>query len=106
MYFIEDAHMLYEKTTEKTLRLSASINNGLTPELFNHGFMDCLRKIVKQNLDFKMLLIDDVGHNAQIIENAKNNSRYEIVEETTGSYYFINWIFPHQVVKERAFILT
>jgi len=106
MYFIEDAHMLYEKTTEKTLRLSASINNGLTPELFNHGFMDCLRKIVKQDLDFKMLLIDDVGHNAQIIENAKNNSRYEIVEETTGSYYFINWIFPHQVVKERTFILT
>ena len=106
MYFIENAHMLYEKKTEKTLRLIASINNGLTPELFNHGFMECLKKLIKQNLDFKMLLIDNIGHNAQIIENAKQNRRYQLVEETPGSYYFINWLFPHKVTCEKAFILT
>ena len=105
MYFIENAHILYEKTTEKTLRLVASINNGLTSELFYQGFMECLRKIIKQNLDFKMILIENVGHNIQIMEKTKEDRRFNKLEETTGAYYFINWLFLHKVVRERSFLL-
>ncbi len=101
MYFIENAHMLYEKTSAKTLRLVASINNGLTDELFQQGFAECLRKLIKQNLDYKILLVDNVGHNAQIMKN-----KGEIIAETTGAYYFINWLFFNRVERERAFILT
>jgi hypothetical protein len=101
MYFIENAHMLYEKTSAKTLRLVASINNGLSDELFQQGFAECLRKLIKQNLDYKILLVDNVGHNAQIMKN-----KGEILAETSGAYYFINWLFFNRVERERAFILT
>ena len=106
MYFIEDAHMLYEKGvigehTNKGLRLVASINNGLTPELFFQSFMECIRKIQKQNLDYKMLLIDDIGHNEQLMQLMNGT-----IEKTTGAYYFINWMFPHKVLREKAFILV
>jgi hypothetical protein len=100
MYFIENAHMLYEKTSKKTLRLVASINNGLSDALFQQGFGECLRKIMKQNLDYKILLVDNVGHNAQIMKN-----KSDILAETTGAYYFLNFLFFNKVDKERAFIL-
>lgn len=101
MYFIENAHMLHEKTSNKTLRLVASINNGLSDALFQAGFGECLRKLMRQNLDYKILLVDDVGHNAQIMEN-----KSDIVAETTGAYYFINFLFFNKVDKKRAFILV
>jgi len=105
MYFIEDAHTLYEKEstslTKKGLRLIASINNGLTNELFYQGFMECLRKLQKRNLDFKMMWIDDIGHNETIVQMMNG-----FLEKTTGAYYFINWMLAHKVLIERAFILV
>jgi hypothetical protein len=102
MYFIEDAHVLYEKETGyKGIRLVASINNGLSDPLFLQGFLECLRKIQKQNLDFKMLLIDNIGHNQTVIQMMNG-----CVEQTMGAYYFINWMFPHKVLREKAFILV
>ena len=101
MYFIENAHMLYEKTLAKTLRLVASINNGLSPEQFQQGFGECLRKLIKQNLDYKILLVDSVGHNAEIMKN-----KGDILAETTGAYYFINWLCFNKFDRERVFILV
>lgn len=101
IYFIEDAHMLYEKTSEKTLRLVASINNGLSPIIFYNSFMDCLRKIMKRNLDFKLLLSDNIGHNALLMNMMMNQK----VEETSGAYYFINWLFPFKADREKSFFL-
>jgi hypothetical protein len=117
MYFIEDAHTLYEKgealkeerknglkkpaiQVKKGLRLVASINNGLTPDLFFQGFMECLRKLQKQNLDYKMIWIDDIGPNETIVQMMNG-----FLEKTTGAYYFINWMFPHKVMREKAFIM-
>ncbi len=131
MYFIEDAHTLYEKgeadrqgdnegdnegnnegnnkrkvlrekaiQVKKGLRLVASINNGLTPDLFFKGFQECLRKLQKRNLDYKMIWIDDIGHNETIVQMMNG-----FLEKTTGAYYFINWMFPHKVLREKAFIM-
>ena len=100
MYFIEDAHTHYEQGAKKSLRLVASINNGLSESLFFQGFLECLRKLQKRNLDFKMLLIDDIGHNEQLM------MQLEPVEKTTGAYYFINWMFPHKVMREKTFIMV
>ena len=55
---------------------------------------------MKQNLDYKILLVDNVGHNAQIMKN-----KSDILAETTGAYYFINFLFFNKVDKERTFIL-
>ena len=105
MYFVEDAHMLFENTTIKTLRLLASINNGLSPQTFQQGFVECLRRLVKKNADFKALLMDDVGHNSQIMEIMKQDNKFEVNAETAGGYYFINWLFLNKVNKENIFIL-
>ena len=105
MYFVEDAHMLFENTTIKTLRLLASINNGLSTQTFQQGFVECLRRLVKKNGDFKALLMDDVGHNAQIMELMKQDKKFEVNAETAGGYYFINWLFLNNVNKENIFIL-
>jgi hypothetical protein len=101
MYFIEDAHTLYEQTTEKTVRLVASINNGLTDKLFYQGFLECFRKLQKRNLDFKRLLVDNIGHNSIVA-----NQMPGLIEETAGAYYFINWLFPHKLQREKVFILV
>lgn len=101
MYFLENANMLYEKTSAKTLRLVASINNGLSADMFQQGLADCLRKLIKQNLDYKILLIDNIGHNSQVIIPPN-----QLMAETTGAYYFINWLFVDRIVRDRAFLLT
>jgi len=101
MYFLENANMLYEKTSAKTLRLVASINNGLSADMFQQGLADCLRKLIKQNLDYKILLIDNIGHNSQVVIPPN-----QLMAETTGAYYFINWLFVDRIVRDRAFLLT
>ncbi len=101
MYFIEDAHMLYEETGHKALRLVASINNGLDPVKFNAGFQDCLRRIVKSNLDFKMVIMDCIGDTKQIQMD-------KTLWQTSGAYYLINMAQPNAADEfyERAFVLV
>ena len=100
-----------EGPQNKGIKLVASINNGLTEHLFFQGFLECLRKLQKRNLDFKMLLIDDIGHNQQLMTQLhlwtlKPHEMSKPIEQTTGAYYFINWMFPHTVLRERAFIMV
>ena len=117
-YFIEDAMMLYEKVNDyggKTLNLMASICN--MKELrrsdgsegpqegpqgpFVKGFAECLALIQKQNRDYTMLLMDDIGHN-QIL--AKQTPFAPLVK-TTGAYYMINGFTNMPINADRAFIV-
>jgi hypothetical protein len=108
-YFIEDAMMLYEKVNDyggKTLNLVASICNikGATQKSvrpFVKGFTECLALIQKQNRDYTMLLMDDVGHNQLL---AKEINFLKVVK-TTGAYYMINGIVKEPVNSNRAFMM-
>ena len=106
LYFIEDMNTLYENVADyggKTLSLVASVNNILEPDgiaVFYNGFVEAVQKISKQNRDYKMMVIDDVGHNAQIVERTKLVK--PAIFETEGGYYWIN----HRTVNcERCLIL-
>jgi hypothetical protein len=115
MYFIENAHMLYENDNIKTLRLVASVNNGLSVTQFNAGFQDCLRRIVKgtgsvkgplvkgpsvkSNLDYKQVIIDCIGSNQSIMLG-------QPIETELNSYCLINWTNKTEVPNESAFILV
>ena len=106
LYFIEDMNTLYENVADyggKTLSLVASVNNILEPDgiaVFYNGFVEAVQKISKQNRDYKMMVIDDVGHNAQIVERTKLVK--SAIFETEGGYYWIN----HRTVNcERCLIL-
>jgi hypothetical protein len=106
LYFIEDMNTLYENVADyggKTLSLVASVNNIMEPDgiaVFYNGFVEAVQKISKQNRDYKMMVIDDVGHNAQIVERTKLAK--PAIFETEGGYYWIN----HRVVNcNRCLIL-
>jgi hypothetical protein len=103
LYFIENSHILYEQTNHKTLRLVASVNDGLTNEMFQRGFIESLRKVVKKNLDYKMIMMDNVGHNSHIMENMKQV--YEIRFETKGAYYYLNWLCVNKIEREHVIVI-
>lgn len=110
-YFIEDAMMLYEKVNDyggKTLNLMGSMYNmkkkskgNVNINMFVKGFAECLAMIHKQNRDYAMLLMDDVGHNQILV---KEMEFLEIVK-TTGAYYMINGFVKEPVNANRALML-
>ena len=110
-YFIEDAMMLYEKVNDyggKTLNLVGSMCNmkkkskgNVNINMFVKGFAECLAMIHKQNRDYAMLLMDDVGHNQILV---KEMEFLEIVK-TTGAYYMINGFVKEPVNANRALML-
>jgi hypothetical protein len=113
-YFIEDAMMLYEKVNDyggKTLNLVASMCNmkkkskgNMNINVFVKGFAECLAMIHKQNRDYAMLLMDDVGHNQILVKEIVPTGTLEIVK-TTGAYYMINGFVKEPVNANRAFML-
>jgi hypothetical protein len=117
LYFIEDMNTLYENVADyggKTLSLVASVNNMTinnmiedndeSKSLFYNGFVEVIHKIVKQNRDYKMMVIDDLGHNRQIVEYTKKTK--ETIFETEGGYYWINRRVFEPMNSLKTFILV
>jgi hypothetical protein len=110
LYFIEDMNTLYENVADyggKTLSLMASINNIAESDgtaVFYNGFVEAIHKISKQNRDYKMIVIDDVGHNAQIIEYTKKTK--PTIFETEGGYYWINRRVDEPINRGRTLIMV
>jgi len=126
MYFIEDAHMLYEHVADhggKTLRLLATISTSLATDEKTHpttsseaaslgdsflylGFLEALAKIIKQNADYKMLLVDGLGSNQVICEKMIEDKQMMKLTTTTGAYYFVNWAYRKTWESKDVFILV
>jgi hypothetical protein len=109
MYFIEDAHMLYEYVDDhggKTLRLVLTIIMDTDLALIYGGFVGALAKISKQNADYKMLLVDSVGDNQKIIAYLERDSRIIHITTTSGAYYLVNWAYRHVWESNEVFILV
>ena len=117
LYFIDDMNTLYENVADyggKTLSLVASVNNMIinnaiedneeSKSLFYNGFVEVIHKIVKQNRDYKMMVIDDLGHNRQIVEYTKKTK--ETIFETEGGYYWINQRISEPTNSLKTFILV
>ncbi len=119
MYFIEDAHMLYEHVADhggKTLRLLASASlasatvglgadNQVSSFLYS-GFLEALAKIIKENADYKMLLVDGLGSNQVICEKIIEDKQIMKLTTTTGAYYFVNWAYRKTWENKDVFILV
>jgi hypothetical protein len=113
MYFIEDAHMLYEHVADhggKTLRLvatisHASLDSSIAPLIYS-GFQEALAKIIKQNADYKMLLVDSMGANQMIIRYLERDQAITHLTTTTGAYYFVNWAYRDVWESNKVFMLV
>jgi hypothetical protein len=119
MYFIEDAHMLYEHVADhggKTLRLVATVSlatDEKTQSIASSGtsflylgFLEALAKIIKQNADYKMLLVDGLGSNQMICEKMIEDKQMMKLTTTTGAYYFVNWAYRKTWESKDVFILV
>ena len=119
VYFIEDALMLYEQVADhggKTLRLlalafaNASTNSSAITSpmdsIIYDGFCQCLAKIIKQNADYKMLLVDGIGANQMICKSLIEDKQMMRLTTTTGAYYFVNWAYRKMWESEKVFILV
>ena len=117
MYFIEDAHMLYEHVADhggKTLRLVATVSASLASATASSdassflylGFLEALANIIKQNADYKMLLVDGLGSNQVICEKMIEDKQMMKLTTTTGAYYFVNWAYRKTWESKDVFILV
>ena len=120
VYFIEDALMLYEQVADhggKTLRLLAiaaikppiaaqpAIASPLDSVIYD-GFCQCLAKIIKQNADYKMLLVDGIGANQMICKSLIEDKQMMRLTATTGAYYFVNWAYRKMWESPDVFMLV
>lgn len=118
VYFIEDALMLYEQVADhggKTLRLLAiatiphTASTSHTPPMASviyDGFCQCLAKIIKQNADYKMLLVDGIGANQMICKSLIEDKQMMRLTTTTGAYYFVNWAYRNVWESPNVFMLV
>jgi hypothetical protein len=103
-YFFKDAKMYYEEIEGNTLHFIGSIMNCLIPSLFYNGFLNSLKKILKKDSSFMMLLFEDIGHNCILYEFWKNN--YLPVFTNKTAYYLHNFVHPKSPLdKKRVFVL-
>lgn len=99
-YFLDDALTLYENLDYGKLGLNlvgSYKDKNVSNKDFYDGLLKCIQIVQKQNLDYVMLTIDDVGHNASLLKKTP-------LKTTKGNYYLINQYFSKPIDKESAFI--
>jgi hypothetical protein len=124
LYFIKNTQRHYEDPTirqDKTnginstksipinginsISLISSINNSTSKTLFIQGFIFALRDILKFNSSFKMLNIENLAHNPQILEHFILNNNP--IDKTKTAYYLYNYYFPGSPISiEKLFVIT
>ena len=106
MYFLKDAKMQYENDKEiNTLQLVGSIANSDSTELFYLGYLHGLRQIIKRNITFKYIMMEQIGHNCALFTYWRE--KHTPINNSDTAYYLYNMVYPTSPLsKERCFILT
>ena len=110
MYFIKDAKMQYEKLNQQdidnnTLQCIGSITNCESNQLFYLGYLHGLRQIIEKNPKYRMILMEEIGHNCYLLNIWRNNHTPIFKNDT--AYYLFNMIYPSSPLSpEVCFIST
>ena len=119
LYFIKNTQRHYEDPIDRpvnkqvntnnnginSISLISSINNSTSKTLFIQGFIFALRDILKINSSFKMLNIENLAHNPQILEYFILNNNP--INKTKTAYYLYNYYFPGSPISnEKIFVIT
>jgi hypothetical protein len=91
-YFIKDIKRHYDDAESHTLSVVGSVQNCKDNRLFYTGFMHALRLVIHTNPDYKMLTIENIGHNQTLTSYwvAKNAPK----TITNTAYYSYNYVYP------------
>lgn len=104
-YILEDAMTLYENLEygKLTMNLCGSYKCGaLSDKEFCKGLLKCIQIVQKQNLDYVMLTVDDVGFNAILARSLSGS----LLKTTAGEYCLINQYFSEEINKGGVFIVS
>jgi hypothetical protein len=91
-YFIKDIKRYYDNTESQTLSVVGSVQNCKDNRLFYIGFMHALRQVIHINPDYKMLNIENIGHNQTI--TSYWSARNVRINVTNSAYYSYNYVYP------------
>lgn len=90
----------FSKTDGALLILCGSIRNTNSKDLFYMGFLQSLRMILRETDIFKILLIEGISQNIEIMERYiqldKINNNQQIIGENPSAYYLYNYVIPKQ----------
>jgi hypothetical protein len=109
IYFFKDAKMQYEKLNQEniennTLYCIGSITNCDLNQLFYLGYLHGLRKIIEKQHKFKMILMEEIGHNCYLVNLWREKHTPVFVNDT--AYYLFNMIYPMSPTSpEKCFVL-
>jgi len=104
-YFIKDTKRYYDDSESLTLSLICSVQNCNNSRLFYVGFLHALREIVHINPDYKLLNIENIGHNQTIASFW--NIEHKYVNNVSTAYYSYNYIYPRSpITSNRCFVLV
>jgi hypothetical protein len=108
IYVFEDANTLFESVEldkennnsgeagrGKTYSLKFSFSNNIkestsTSGMFYGGFLLSLKALIKKNLDYNVLIMNNIGHN-QYLWNCMKSENKTIVEKQ-GGFYYLNYV--------------
>jgi hypothetical protein len=103
-YFFKNDKTYYEDLDCNTIRCISSIMNCKNTDVFFSGFLYSLRKILKREADYKILVFENICHN-HIIHNIWQN-KYCPIYTYKSAYYLYNYIYPGSPLNHtRCFVL-
>ena len=105
IYFFKNTYTEYEDIEGNVLMFSSSIKNTSDNNVYYSGFINSMYKILKQKQNkYKMLMIENIGHNNHIIPLWETYNR-PIFDNKTA-YYLYNFIYPcSPLLPERTLII-
>jgi len=86
-----------------TLHLVASYQNTENMDLFCLGFSHSLKGILRENRNYRMLMLDGLGSNGGIVDVWRKT--HDVIVETPCAYYLYNWGME-TVEKEKCLVMV
>lgn len=92
VYFFKNTHTEYEDIDGKVLLFSTSIKNVNNNEVFYIGFLRSMYHLLKKNKQYKLLMIENIGHSSDIL--AYWDLYNKPIFNNATAYYLYNFIYP------------
>jgi hypothetical protein len=103
LYWFKNAHVKWDtEDLGDTLHFVASYKNTENDDLFSLGFSHCLSRILREKRDYRMLMMDDIGHNGGVINMWRKT--HDVIVGTDCAYYLYNW-GTETVAREKCLVL-
>ena len=92
VYFIKNTKIQIETAHSATFQLLGSIQNIKSDELFISGFAHAIRQLLNQRTQVRVVMMDDIGHNAKIIQRWREMQ--DVILQHPCAYYLYNMVYP------------